>query len=150
MQLVAAAAYLLLAVMGLAQDVMHSGQDPLPMPVTVLAVFAISALVMASRFGYAVRNGLWKADRATNEHVSIWAEAFIPERTTVVSLLIFGVMTIGPLRDLYEQDEVTDVLNALLVTGGLIAALITSPQHLPKLVKVVAEDRKESETPWVK
>lgn len=141
LQSIATVAYLALFGMGLAMDLAFPDRDPLDMPVTILVVFAISALVMALRLRYAVRSGLWATNQVTNKNVSIFSEAFIPERTTVISLLIFFVMSFGPLDDWYEPDEVTDVLNALIVTGGLIAALITSPQHLPKLVSLVAAER---------
>lgn len=148
LQVCATTAYVLLFAAGLVVDWGKWRQPPLPMPITVLTVFGVSAIVMVARLIYSRRHGLWANNRLTNEHVSIWSEAFIPERTAAVSLVIFGVMGIPPIRDLYQQDEVTEVLNALLVTGGLLAALITSPQHLPRLVKTVEMHRQALVNAW--
>lgn len=148
LQMFATVAYFVLFAVGIAMDIEFKDGEPLPMPVTIVVVFGISALVMGGRLGYAVSNGLWATNKVTNKSVSIFSEAFLPERTTVVSLLIFVVISFGPLNDLYQPDEVTDVLNALIVTGGLIAALVTSPQHLPRLVDTVKANRQSLVNAW--
>ncbi|AZT99954.1 hypothetical protein CXR29_03890 [Brevibacterium linens] len=104
-------------------------------PSEQIATFVIllaSAIVMIWRAIYAWKSGLW------GRHISWSVEALKPERTAIVTMGIMVVIAaVGVIGDLNPPagDKSVDVLVALFLTGGLFAALITSPHSLIELAE---------------
>lgn len=104
-------------------------------PAEQLATFVIlviSAVVMIWRAAYARKHGLWKQEHS-------WSvEALKPERTALVTMgVIFAVVAVGAIGGFATptDDKSVGVLVALFLTGGLFAALITSPHNLIELAE---------------
>ncbi|WP_193072813.1 hypothetical protein [Brevibacterium sp. FME37] len=104
-------------------------------PAEQLATFVIlvvSAAVMIWRAAYARQHGLWARS------LSWSVEALKPERTALVTMgVIFAVAAVGVAGNFStpSDDKSVGVLVALFLTGGLFAALITSPHNLIELAK---------------
>lgn len=126
LQLLACAGYLAMAI-----GYFMIATDPTEQLAT-LVILAVSFFVMASRAVYAWWHGLWKYG------VSWAAEALKPERTAVVTLgiviLVAAVGLVGGF-DPPKGDNAVGILVALFLTGGLFAALITSPHNLIELAQ---------------
>lgn len=104
-------------------------------PAEQLATFVIlivSFVVMVWRAIYARKHGLWK------RHLSWSVEALKPERTAVVTMgivILVAVVMVAGGFDTPSADKNVGVIVALLLTGGLFAALITSPHNLIELAE---------------
>lgn len=95
-------------------------------------IIVVSLIVMVWRAIYAHQHGLWKRDISWSE------EALKPERTAVVTMgIVIIVAFVGAAGDFAvpTSDKSVGVLVTLFLTGGLFAALITSPHNLIELAK---------------
>lgn len=130
LQIVACAVYAALAV-GFFWIVDHPASQ-----LATIVVLVVSLVVMVWRAIYAWRHGLWE------RNLSWSAEALKPERTAVVTmgivLLVVFVSVAGGF-DTPTADKSVGVIVALFLTGGLFAALITSPHNLIELAEGESE-----------
>lgn len=110
----------------------------------VLLVTVFSLLAMIARLSWAKSKGLCGdkySHSVRKKHLTLWAPAFLPERTAVVPVIL--VLYLSIMKP--EVEGVVSAIFGLLVTGGLIAAVITSPHTLVQLVDDLDEaQRKEN------
>lgn len=116
----------------------------------VLVTSALSLIVMFGRFIWTRDVGFWGKTKhnpggyskaVRDRHLVLWAPAFLPERTAVVSVILLGYLAV--FRP--ELSGVVTTVVGLLATGGLLAAVVTSPHGLFELQKVLDESQFEED-----
>lgn len=96
-------------------------------PVLVVSVFSL--LTMIARTIWTKHHGLWGKKyswEVRKKHLALWAPAFLPERTVAVALVLIGYLALAKP----ENSAVVSTVFGLLITGGLVSAVITSPHNL--------------------
>lgn len=145
----------------LVQILLQGNDDPDRRRLVVAATgIIVATLVIAIwRLVYTVMNGIKpRADHdpaLLREHLGWTAQAFIPERTALAAMLVL-ILT-GFFAEVMGLDLPTstgadpssqggdpasaavDALRALAVTGMFVAAVITSPHHLPAAIAKIRD-----------
>ena len=112
----------------------------------VLVVSAFSLLVMIARTIWTAHKGLWGSKYSMaiqKKHLTLWAPAFLPERTAAVAIILIAYLAI--LRP--DGGNVVSTVFGLLITGGLVAAVITSPHTIIDLIDTL-DQAQEEERNW--
>src|SRR5699024_12351608 len=74
------------------------------------------------------------------KHLTLWAPAFLPERTAAVAIILIAYLAI--LRP--DGGSVVSTVFGLLITGGLVAAVITSPHAIIDLIDTIDQAQEEA------
>lgn len=108
----------------------------------VLVVSAFSLLVMIARTIWTSHKGLWSnkySMAVQKKYLTLWAPAFLPERTAAVAVILIAYLAIvNP-----EAGSVVSTVFGLLITGGLVAAVITSPHAIIELIDTLDQAQQE-------
>lgn len=115
----------------------------------LLITSLFTVLVLVGRLLWTYDAGFWGkkpkdartySEAVRTKYLTLWAAAFVPERTVVVTLILLGYLLVDGF-----DSAVAKALIGLFATGGLLAAIVTSPHALFELKAKLDEAQDEED-----